>query len=195
MTSRQRFAAHGALASAVTTLVAAISHTLGGGAAPAPMLVIGMAALLVGPAALLMGRGPRLTRIVLTTVVAQVAFHAAFDALGGPVAGSSPAGGGHHHHHGLDLAALAGTAPSSSEGSGMLAAHVCAALATIGILAYGERVIRRGASWIRAAALALVSRPHLPDAPRLIALTRPRLRAAERVVAGIRVRGPPVVSF
>lgn len=191
MTTRQRFAARGAAASAVATLVAAISHTAGGGAAPAALLVVAMAAILVFPAALLMGRSPGPVRIAVTTLVAQAAFHGAFDALGGPVAGGAIAG---HHHGAVAIASGAGHAVGG-EDPAMLVAHVVAAGVTFGILAYGDRAIARGAAWIRTAALALLANPSAPCAPRLVAASAPRRAHAIRARRVLRVRGPPAFSF
>lgn len=192
MTPRQRFVARGALASGTTTLLAAISHTWGGGAAPAPTIVLGMAVLLIAPAALLLGRRPRLPRIALTTAAAQVAFHGVFEALGAPVAGVAVQGSHDHHAHAITAApAIAASAPHDPS---MLAAHVVAALATIAILAYGEAAVRRGGSWIRAVARALVADASLPEIPHVIARAAGRIRPVAVAVTPTGVRGPPVLS-
>ncbi|WP_162621793.1 hypothetical protein [Microbacterium suaedae] len=189
MTRRQRLAARGASASAVATLLAAVSHTLGGGAAPAPTIVLGMLVLLIGPAALLMGSHPRLPRIAATTAAAQAAFHGVFAMLGAPHAGSVVDGG---HRHGVPISVAPTTA--GSDDAPMLAAHVVAALVTIAILGYGERAIRHGTSWVRAAARALVPDGSFPTVPRVLALPAPRIRRLTRVVAANGVRGPPLFS-
>ena len=191
MTGRQRLVVRGSLASAVATLLAAISHTHGGGAPPAPTIVIGMAALLVLPAGVLMGgtrpphragTGRRLGRIAATTAVAQLAFHGIFSVLGSPEAGTAVASS---HQHG----ALAHTVAASA---GSAAVH--SPIATVAILAYGEGVLLRGWDWVRASLRALVSTRTFPDVPRVVANRVPRIRLTPVAAPATGVRGPPVLS-
>lgn len=200
MTGRQRLVVRGSLASAVATLLATISHTHGGGAPPAPTIVIGMAALLVLPAGLLMGgtrppqrasTGWRLGRITATTAVAQLAFHGVFSALGSPEAGTAVASS---HQHGALAHAVASNAAPVAAHSPMLAAHVAAAIATVAILAYGEGVLLRGWDWVRASVRALVSTRMFPDVPRVVANRVPRIRLTPVAAPATGVRGPPLFS-
>lgn len=202
--ARAAFVRRGLASSVVTTMLAAISHTVAGGPAPAPSIVLGMIVLLIVPSALLLqapaprirGRAPRvgrrvggLARIALTTVVAQLAFHGAFSALGSPIAGEPVIGG---HHHGALPEAVA--AHAHAGGPAMLASHAVAALVTIAILAYGENVIRRGAGWIRRAARAAAPLAPLPLFPRILVPVRPRIRAIDAWIPAVGLRGPPVFS-
>lgn len=200
MTGRQLFVVRGALASVVATVLAAVSHTFGGGQAPAPTIVAAMAILLVLPAGLLMGgarRRPtgslgRLLRISATTVVAQAAFHGAFSALGAPEAGVAVQSA--HAHHGAPMALAAGDVHAANGHAPMLGAHVIAAVITIAILAYGEGVVLRGWRWIRAAVRALVAPTILPRYPRVLAHAVPRIRVTTAATPATGVRGPPILS-
>lgn len=202
--ARAAFLRRGTASSVVTTMLAAISHTVGGGPAPAPTIVLGMIVLLIVPSALLLqAPAPRirgsapvalrriggLARIVLTTIVAQAAFHSAFSALGSPIEGGPVVGG--HHHAALPESVVAHAHPA---GPGMLASHAIAALVTIAILAYGESVIRRGADWIRRAARVAAPLAPLPLFPRLLAPARRRIRAVDAWGPPVGLRGPPVFS-
>lgn len=217
---RGAFAARGAATSGITTMLAAISHTVGGGEAPAPLIVVGMIVLLVLPSAVLLtarppravigllrGRAgrdaeshpglPGLARIIAATAFAQLAFHAAFSLLGAP--GGMASGTAHAHHaHGLvGESALVESAPfvhGGAEGPGMVASHVIAALVTIAILAYGETVIRRGAAWQRRSVRSFAPVRPLPTAPRVIAYVAPRIRPSAVWLPATGVRGPPVFS-
>ncbi|MGO1928471.1 hypothetical protein [Microbacterium gubbeenense] len=212
---RGAFAARGAATSGITTMLAAISHTVGGGEAPAPLIVVGMIVLLVLPSAVLLtarppravigllrGRAgrdaeshpglPGLARIIAATAFAQLAFHAAFSLLGAP-GGMVPGAPHAHHAHG----ALVESAPfvhGGAEGPGMVASHVIAALVTIAILAYGETVIRRGAAWQRRSVRSFAPVRPLPTAPRVLAYVAPRIRPSAVWLPATGVRGPPVFS-
>lgn len=192
-TERQRLAIRGAGASFATNLVAAVSHTLGGEQAPAPLIVLGMMALLWGPAMLLMGRRPRAVRIAATVAVAQAAFHTAYAALGAPsgvaVAGDPHAAHAGHAHHALAVGAPLEVGPL------MIAAHVGAAIVTFLILFFGERAIAAIRAWTIASLRARTDAPPARPAVRL-----PRAAAARygeplwRAVALVGPRGPPLPS-
>ena len=195
--ARAALVRRGAAASSVTTLIAATSHTVAGGPAPAPAIVLGTIVLLILPSGILLqapGRGGRrhtggLPRIALTTIVAQLAFHGLFSLLGSPHAGGPVIAG--HHHGAPDLPSVHA---AHVESPGMLAAHAAAALATIAILAYGDAVIRRGAGWIRRAARVLVLAPALPHVPRILAAARLAAAHVRVAVPPVGLRGPPAFS-
>jgi hypothetical protein len=183
--ARAAFVRRGTAASIITTMLAAVSHTVAGGPAPAPSIVLGMIVLLIAPSALLL-RAPvpgrlrshrtgGLARIALTTIVAQLAFHSVFSALGDPLDGEAVLGG--HHHATIDLS----TGTAHVENPGMLVAHAIAAVVTIMVLAYGESVIRRGAGWIRRTAGAF-------------AVARSRIREISSWTPPVGLRGPPLFS-
>ena len=201
------------MTSAITTTLAAISHTIGGGQAPSPTIVVGMVVLLIAPSALLLtvrspravigrllgrtaGFGARVTspgliRIVVATAFAQLAFHAAFSLLGAPSGAVSGAAHAHHSHGAL--AALP-VSHAESEGTGMAAAHAVAALVTVAILAYGESILRRGAAWVRRATRTFAPVRSLPEIPRDISYAAPRILISSVWLPATGVRGPPVCS-
>ncbi|WP_105565950.1 hypothetical protein [Microbacterium halophytorum] len=190
MTKRQLLALRGSAASAVATLVAALSHSWAGGDLPAPLLVGGMAALLVFPGMALMGARPKLRRIALTVPALQLMFHLAFTALGSPVEGASVVGG---HHHADAWQPLTGHASAVTVDAGMLAAHIAAAVVTVAILAYGERAILTllgwASGWIRSRAVAPAIAA--PFAPAPIAGVVRTLRSRLGALAAA-PRGPPL---
>ncbi|WP_144877335.1 hypothetical protein [Microbacterium sp. 1.5R] len=146
MTTRQLRLLRAASASAVATLLAAVSHTVAGGAAPHPLLILAVAVLLVPVAAGLIGIRHSRTRVAATVLVSQVAFHAVFQALGAPTAGAPVLG---HTHH-LDLGSLGPATPAAAPDLAMLAAHVLAAVGTTAVLWHGESAIRLIAAWMLA---------------------------------------------
>lgn len=204
MTSRQLRTLRGASASGIATVIAALSHTAGGAQAPAPLIVVAMAALLTPGAILLVGARPRLPRLATTVLATQAAFHLAFLALGSPVA-THPAAESHAAHlaHAAHAAAAStqlghpthlATLAASQTDARMIGAHLVAALLTVALLHRGEAVVRAIASWasvvVRRAAPQplLLARTHAPGA------APARLARALRIVAGPRSpRGPPVL--
>jgi len=197
-TERQRLALRGAGASFSVNLIAAVSHTLGGEDAPAPLLVLGMMALLWAPSMALMGRRPRAGRIAVTVITAQAAFHTAYAALGFPTGatheGAHAAHAGHGGHGMLDADALAG-GPLVEVGAAMVAAHVVAAVVTFLVLMFGERTIRRILEWTVASLRARLAVPVQRILPRpgavAAAVLAPR---ADRPFTPAGPRGPPLPS-
>ncbi|WOF22087.1 hypothetical protein N8K70_11940 [Microbacterium betulae] len=197
MTARQLRALRGAAASGTATVLAAVSHTLGGGAAPAPLLVLAMAALLTPPAVVLMGRRTSLPRLVATVLTSQAAFHLTFVALGAPVSRPASSPPSAHVH---DLAAPSALGSSSSAavlagqaGAAMMAAHAVSALATIVLLRRGEHALRAIASWaVAVARRAADPAPVLPSAPPSLPAAAPASRASRLCHDARLQRGPPV---
>lgn len=195
MTRRQRLALRGAGASFTANLVAAVSHTVGGEQAPAPLIVVGMMALLWPPAMLLMGSRPRPGRIAATVIVAQAAFHTVYAALGfpsSPALGGAAGHGGHggHAHLTLGVGAAVDISPL------MVGAHVVAAAVTFAVLVFGERTIDAIRSWTIATLRARITTPRPRIAPAVllgvgVAFARPERRA----FALIGPRGPPHPSL
>ncbi len=85
MTSRQLRLVRGAAASTAATIIAAVSHTIGGGAAPHPLLIVALSVFLTPVAALLVGRRANIIRLGAAVVLAQTVFHVLFAALGATV--------------------------------------------------------------------------------------------------------------
>lgn len=193
MTPRQLRLMRSAGVSGVATILAAVSHTFGGGAAPHPLLVLALATLLTPVAAVLIGSGPSRARVATAVLVSQAAFHAAFQALGSPTGIGAGTGAPRGHLHTLDLSAL-GTAASAAGVDGtMVVAHVIAGVLTVLLVWHGETVLRAIAAWVRA---LLRSAPETAPAqhrrpPRLRSSRRPRHDVA--VTAAVSRRGPPVL--
>ncbi len=189
MTSRQLRLLRAASASAIATLLAAVSHTVAGGTAPHALLVIALAALLTPTAALLIGLRPRLTRVAATVAASQAVFHIVFLMLGAPTGAGGR--GGHVHH--LDLSLLEPVAAVASPDVTMLVSHAAAAVFTTLLIWHGERLLRTVAGWVQAMlrrALAPVRAQHDPPAT-LRSTLRPVLDAGFTVVTSR--RGPPAL--
>ncbi|MGP6171384.1 hypothetical protein ACTU6U_04885 [Microbacterium sp. A196] len=186
MTSRQLRLVRGAAASSIATIIAAVSHTIGGGTAPHPLLIVALSVFITPIAALLIGSRPSLVRLGATVLLSQTVFHTLFVALNATV---TPTIAGHNH-----VLALGPVTATVAPDAGMLGAHVIAAVFTIVLLWRGESILRAIARWVRSALRARV--PHLQatwPAPASIAVT------ARTIIKAIRVgdlsrRGPPVFS-
>lgn len=193
MTSRQQRVLRGGVAATVATLLAATSHTIAGGPAPAVLLIALMAALLTPVASVIAGPRASLPRLAAAVLASQVAFHAAFQLLGSPT-GHHLAATAHVHTHGhLDPSMIAG-AGAAPEGAGMYVAHAVAALLTTALLWRGERVVRA----IAGAVIALLRRTHTPRAPHPAgrAPVRPTPSPAGApaiLLSSLSRRGPPAV--
>ncbi|WP_298867330.1 hypothetical protein [uncultured Microbacterium sp.] len=151
MTPRQLRIVRGAAASVIATLLAAVSHTIGGGQAPNPLLMLAVSVLLTPLAAVLVGRTVRLAGITGAVTITQVLFHLLFAVTGDiPLAGAAPG----THQHGVltpaDLAVVMPSAHTSSLDAPMLVAHLCAAVVTTVLLWRGELILRAITRWVRA---------------------------------------------
>ncbi|MGV2903535.1 hypothetical protein ACNPM4_17850, partial [Microbacterium sp. AGC62] len=73
MNARQLRLVRAAAVSSVATLLAALSHTFGGGAAPHPLLILAVATLLTPFSALLVGTRQSRGRVASAVFVAQAA--------------------------------------------------------------------------------------------------------------------------
>ena len=191
MNARQLRLVRAAAVSSVATLLAATSHTFGGGAAPHPLLILAVATLLTPLSALLVGAGQSRSRVAAAVFVGQAAFHLLFQALGSPTGADTVGTVGHVHH--LDLALLGPAAPAASSGAIMLLAHAGAAAITTLLVWHGEALLRTVVRWVeamvqRAAAIAPAEHPR---PPRLRSTLLPSFDAA--VSADVLRRGPPAL--
>lgn len=197
MTPRQLRLLRGAAASSVATVLAGVSHTVGGGAPPHPLLVVALAVFLTPLCALLVGRVLRAGLIAAAVVMAQGLFHVIFHALGATLT-PAPSGTGHHHASLLRLAAGTGSGVLGSESAlpdaAMLGSHLLAAVLTTALLWRGETLLRLIARWARAAlrvpAVAVRGpwpRPAAPAGHRWAPLPCVRIADASR-------RGPPLLA-
>lgn len=191
MTSRQLRFLRAAAVSTIATLLAAVSHTLAGGAAPHPLLITAVAAFFVPLSAAVVGGRPSRARVAAAVVLAQAAFHLIFQLLGAPAAGDAAGVGAHVHH--LDLSALGPLSPAAGPDALMLSAHLVSAVLTTLLLWHGESVLRTICRWFHAAvrrAATPASAPPAPPRPLRSALLSPLDAAVTAVVSR---RGPPVV--
>lgn len=201
MDSRWARVARGGTAAAFATFVAALSHTMAGGATPSVFGVVVSVVLASTACTLLAGRSLSLLRLAVSVALSQTLFHSVFSGLGAPVAPSA------REHHGalgltgaaadsaaLDSAALHSTMP----GATMILAHVVAGLVTILVFRYAE-----SAFW----GLATTFRLFLSRLLGIAAVVPLAVRAAPRTVgrlfphdcgpflSSMRRRGPPQGSL
>ncbi|KQQ68934.1 hypothetical protein [Microbacterium sp. Leaf320] len=190
MTSRQLRLLRAASASAVATLLAATSHTVAGGAAPHPLLVISVMTLVVPIAALIIGGRASRLRVAATVLVSQAAFHVVFQLLGTPTGTTVLSG---HQHH-LDLSALSPMAAATAPDLLMVNGHLGAAVITTALVWHGESMVRAVAGWVKArlrrAATAFRPSHRLP-APPVVALP---LLVDRALSTSLSRRGPPAIA-
>lgn len=194
MSIRQLRLLRGASASTVATMIAALSHTFGGGSLPHPLLMLAVSVLLTPLAALLVGARVRLPGLAAAVTATQVVFHGVFELVGG-ITPSGLALGGHHHGTVVIDAAPGVADPSLLNSSpGMLAAHAAAAVLTALLLWRGELLVRTIARWVRALLRRPQPVPSLGGSTR-VPVSRMVPRAATRLLDGCAWRrGPPACA-
>ena len=196
MSSRGVRVGRGVAAASVATLLAGLSHTIGGGAVP-----LGPGAALAYAFAVLVciglaGRRFSTWRLGASVVVSQLAYHALFAVTGGSAATSAPE---HHLSAAAMSADLAHIMPTMTGGdSAMWIAHAAAAALTILALRRGELAVRAIAGVVIAVVRTLSF-----QLPRVVPVVVGRLRAsvtrvvshdAEVLLSSMRHRGPPVAG-
>jgi hypothetical protein len=199
MHSRTHRLARGTVAAAIATLVAALSHTAGGGTFPSAPLVALAFVTSVGWSTAVVGRRFSWPRVSAAVVASQALFHGTFALLGAGGARVVAETARHSAHTGsTTLTVLPGGSGHAHDGAGMLAAHAVAAVVTIVALRIADR------SSLATAALARVVRSLLPtlSAPVTFDPRIPRVRAngtgfrpapVAVMLTGLRRRGPPVL--
>ena len=187
MNARQLRTLRGMAAASTAAWTAAVSHTLGGGVPPSPVLVLATALLAAPFAVLLAGRRLGILRLSITVVATQLLLHAAFSVT----AGLDPSAGSHVHAGPLVVTApVASVAPDAV----MSSWHLLAAAVTIVLLHRGEAILRSIARGIVRLLLPALASP----APREFAAPDTPVPAPARAVAPTRPsdvsrRGPPLV--
>jgi hypothetical protein len=186
--------------------VAALSHTLGGGAAPGTMGVVFSLAFAGIICIGLTGRTLSVWRVGASVIISQLIFHGLFSlgATAGALAVATDASGGvalaAHQHTAIEIVhSAAGSAVAHGPqhtGVGMWMAHGVAALVTIAALRHGEAAL-----WGLLANARLVSRRVVtlaaaitPAAPTRQAPTSGLVFVARElalVLSVMRHRGPP----
>lgn len=196
--SRRQRALRGTAAATVATLVAVTAHTLAGGGAPPWWLLLSLG-LLTSPIAVgLIGRRPSVRGTAAAVVVAQLALHVAFAAVGAGEPTAAAPGAGHAVHAGSPAVGIAlGRSFAAGDhlhlDAGMIAAHLVAAAATILLLSHGERLVRaiaRGVRRVLSRALPVLAPPSAP-ASRIDAILAP---AAVVFLSVLSRRGPPALA-
>jgi hypothetical protein len=137
--------------------LAAAAHTAGGGhLPPAPVLCL-LAAVVLLPVTMLARRRLSLASITGALGAGQLALHAAFTSLPGPVEHcTTPAGIAAHGHHQAqtvtDCTAAGTGIPAlhiaALPGPLMVTAHILAAATTALLLAHGETMLWRMLAWL-----------------------------------------------
>lgn len=204
--------ARGWIVGAVSTVVAAVSHSLAGGYQP-NALSLGVAVVFAGMlGTLVIGLRPSLVRLALAVAGSQLAFHLMFSLLVVP-AGAAGSNGGAGSMVGMSgMSAMSGmsgmdaaapatqmTASAHLLDPGMWLAHGVAAAITIAFLRHAElalwnMLVRLIAPAVTRVAAATPTRlPEPPRSPSELPVVRP-LSSRLRVCSASR-RGPPLLSF
>ncbi|GLI27829.1 hypothetical protein ARHIZOSPH14_20710 [Agromyces rhizosphaerae] len=196
--------ARGWFVAASATLVASLSHVVGGGHPPGPLAIV-LALTFSGLVCMvLVGAAPSLPRTAAGAVLSQLVLHALFTVTAPAGTGAVGATGAHAGHAPVDSAvfdaALAGLGVSSLDASpSMLVSHAVAAVLTIVALRHGDLALAALARSARTVLLPLLRLPAaalpvaVPRAPRA-AWHRPLARPRLVVLSVLRHRGPPVAS-
>lgn len=189
MTSRQLRLLRAASASAVATILAATSHTIAGGAAPHPLLVLAVMSLVVPIAALIIGERASRFRVAATVLVSQAAFHVVFQLLGTPTGTTVLSG---HQHH-LDLSSLGPVVAATAPDLLMVIGHLVAAAITTASVWHGESMVRAVAGWVQAQlrrAVAASPASHRHPSPPAFSLP---LLVDRALSTSLSRRGPPAI--
>ncbi|WEO76963.1 hypothetical protein BJQ94_16650 [Cryobacterium sp. SO2] len=206
MTTRWARFARGWIVAGFSTFVAALSHTLGGGAVPGPLAVVVSLAFAGIVSIALSGRTLSTWRLTVAVLLSQLIFHGLFSFGGanGRLA-ASEATAGHLHGTGQSVMLMPATGTADTMAAGdhglmMTLAHVLAAVVTVVALRHGERafwgLFATASVALTALVRALVLTP-IPSIPRSI----PALSAARPprdllvLLSPMRHRGPPVRVF
>lgn len=185
--SRWGRVARGWSAAGFATVVAAVSHTLGGGAPPTAFAMLVSLVISATACTLLAGRSLSVWRLGASVAISQVLFHTLFSGLGTPIAAA-------HAHTPAPLESIVG-----HHSSGMWLAHIFAGLITLAALRYAETAFWGLAATARlffARLVAAVASPApLPIVRHRIALDAAILpRGTARFISPMRYRGPPVAA-
>lgn len=185
--SRAARALRGTALAAFATLIAALAHTLGGGAAPSPLFCAALFAFAAPLATALAGARVSLRGTIAAVAASQLLFHGAFAALGD--FGSSTAATGGHLHGVVPTLSVLAPAPEHPD---MTFAHVLAGLVTVAAVRRGESIVRAVRTWILGTAAPPATSIVFPRVPRRLAHGPSPLLPLLVVLSGLSRRGPPV---
>jgi len=203
MTTRWARFARGWIVAAVSTFVAALSHTVGGGAVPGLLAVVVSLAFAGIVSIALSGRTLSTWRLTAAVLVSQLIFHGLFSlgSAGGTLVTTDAASAHANHAGSIAVSALpAGTMSGTDHGLMMTLAHVLAAVVTVIALRFGERAFWGLFSTAAVALTALVKvivLTPIPNIPRSIPALSTFLPPRDLLVllSPMRHRGPPVRHF
>ena len=198
MTTRWARVLRGTLAAAFATFVAAFSHTIAGGEAPAAGALALSFALSMLACTALAGSALSLWRTTLAVGFSQILFHTMFSSLGTPVnmtLDMSGAGG----HTGQLVASASGHAAASHTPL-MWAGHATAAVITVIAIRYGEAALLALRTTAKLLVGVLTTASIAPTHVPAIRLPRADLsrsdlpRDLRELFSSLRHRGPPRVT-
>lgn len=203
MTTRWARFARGWIVAAFSTFVAALSHTVGGGAAPGLLAVVVSLAFAGIVSIALAGRSLSTWRLTVAVLVSQLIFHGLFSFGGsGGRLSATDASINHAHAAGqsVQLMPAAGSVDAMSAGDHglmMALAHIVAAVVTVVALRFGERAFWGLFTTATVALTALVKvivLTPIPNIPRSIPALSTFLPPRDLLVllSPMRHRGPPV---
>ena len=155
--SRATHLAKGLAAASIATFVALFGHVLGGGGVPSGVGIVASLVLSSAVCVVIAGRRLSIMRLTLSVAISQVLFHFLF-VLGST---SHHVVATHEGHHGATALATTATHAAASMGAG----HVVAAVVTIAVLYFGERVARGLAELALLVASRLLRTFRIPVAP------------------------------
>ena len=184
-------AARGALAGSLTTLLALSFHVFGGGVAPDAVAIVGSLLAAIWVCTMLAGRALKPWLLVVAVTVAQLVLHTVFSMSTATVLPFAVPAAGHAHGDVAIGAVLHG-------GHAMWIAHVLAGVATIAVVLLGDRMLTAaaevGSRIVRRILVAMVT-PAPPSTPIAPLPSAPlALTLADRAVAAVSRRGPPVIA-
>jgi len=204
MTTRWARFTRGWIVAVVSTLVAAVSHTLAGGSGPGALPIVVSLAFAGMICVALAGRTLSLWRGALAVLASQVIFHGLFSlgGSGGAISSEAIAASGTHQHASLPglIEATGSTAAThvGHDGPTMWLAHGVAAGLTIVALRFGE-----GAFWSLFDTARLIVRAlFLPTVTVVVPPVLARRASTARVIvprsifvllSSVWLRGPPLV--
>jgi hypothetical protein len=206
MTSRWARFARGWIVALFSTFVAALSHTVGGAAAPGWLTIVGSLVFAGMFCVALSGRTLSFWRSAVSVLISQFMFHGLFalGASGGALSVGAVDAPGVHQHSALpvlvDPTVLGSSTHLTHDGTTMWVAHFGAAIVTILALRFGERAfwglvdnVRLGIRTLFVPGQLVVPVP----APQRIGHDAPVVapRDLVLVLSALRYRGPPVFAL
>lgn len=188
MGSRWARVARGMTAAGFATFVAALSHTVGGDAAPSVLAIVTTLVISAAICTLFAGRTVSTWRLAASIAVSQALFHGVFSALGMPSAAA-------HAHTGRITLSTVPALAHLHAGGAMWIAHAVAALVTIVVFLHAERafwgIFDTARLFFTKVLAASVPVAPAPRPTRIPAVRRHGARDLSVLLSTMRHRGPP----